>query len=453
MNEKHTEEIMGSMHKYYEASEKLDGALSYTMDSIRDILCGTMFPVKPFIADENGILDEEKLIALAKELTEYLNICSPVSYIDVNSNEIHTLPKMDEEEKKAYENLFYCALYALYANERINIYVLDMFAKAKICNSSMLEYIKTTLPDTFSELIELVSEFNNTFDLRLTVFNPEEYVPRLISILSEMFDEKKYHVFLDKEDMEKYERDCREFFNDLYEDSDEFDEEKVEDESEEEIFTALDKYVNDEKYRELAEFVDCYADGLSKSDIETFIEEINGTCDIYMDFFYDFDCSSLSSKYSYQEVKDYLTAIKKWLDYRMKQYVQLISVYNCYDFIVQNSYSQNLLWSMKKYKEFRNTTEDEYRKKIEYIAKKKIKQPPHFESLKKCFHDLLYTAQNINTKRAEYVRDAVQFFLYSNKKVKAISALKDENTLDYYIAMLDVLKDKMEQRRKRGDVL
>ena len=67
--------------------------------------------------------------------------------------------------------------------------------------------------------------------------------------------------------------------------------------------------------------------------------------------------------------------------------------------------------------------------------------------------NLLYTAQNINTKRAEYVRDAVQFFLYNNEKVKAISALKDENTLDYYIAMLDVLKDKMEQRRKRGDVL
>ena len=100
-------------------------------------------------------------------------------------------------------------------------------------------------------------------------------------------------------------------------------------------------------------------------------------------------------------------------------------------------------------------TEAECRKQICLLTEQKRKKLPDFGSFEKHFHDFLYTAEYLPDRqtRKDCVRNAVYLFLYRNEKVKNISALKDSDTLEYYLAMLDVCRDKIEQRRKRGDVL
>ena len=431
------------------ALSQLDKALY----AVKDVLCGASFPVRPFITDGKGTLDEEKLVALSKELAEYADI-----YYSRKKMFIHDPDEqffwhsdetiMPEKQKKAYENFFYCALTALYDNKRPNYLEIEQFARKKMADKSVLPFVMRTHPDNFSELADMADGFDDEPVGYRFYPEPEPFIYILEEIYA--FNAGKKRDFsrpLDKEDMEKYVSDSDKFFcpDDLEEI---FDISDMEDElfPEKKLISEYDRYLNDEKYKELAEFTEPWINGLDSGDIDDFIEELeSGQWNLYMDFFADFHFSRLDERYSDKELKDYLISVRNLLRERECEYYQLYG----------NSERPSVTWSLEKYNELKNTTEEECRKQINILTAQKRKKLPDFESFSKHFHDFLYGAEYLPDRqtRKECVRNAVYLFLYNNEKIGNISALKDNDVLEYYIAMLDVCRDKMEQRRKRGDVL
>lgn len=433
------------------ALSQLDNALY----SIKDVICGAAFPVRSFITDEKGILDENKLTALSKELAEYADI-----YYSRHKMFIHDSDEqfywnsenkiMPEKQKQAYENFFYCALTALYDNKRPYSFAIDQFARKKVADKSILPFVIRTSPDSFAELADMAAGFDDEPVGYRFYLEPEPFMEVLEGIYA--FNGGKGGCCsrpLDKEDMERYSNDFDGFFPPA-----ELDEMLDISDMEEEIFpekklmTEYDRYLNDEKYKELTDFIEPFISGLDSNDTDDFIEEIeSGQWYDYMDFFADFHFSGLEDKYSYEDLKGYLKSISNLLKEREYEYHQLHSNYGWNEPAVT--------WSLEKYREFKNLTEDECRKQIHLLTAQKRKKLPDFRSFEKHFHDFLYTAEYLPDRqtRKDCVRNAVYLFLYNNEKVGNISALKDDDTLEYYLAMLDVCKDKIEQKRKRGDVL
>ena len=433
------------------ALSQLDKALY----SIKDIICGAAFPVRAFITDERGLLDENKLVSLSKELTEYIDIyCSKQKMFIHDSEEQFylqdkTASALTDKQKQAYENFFYCALTALYDNKRPYHFAIDQFARRKVIDKSVLPAIMRTNPDSFSELIDMAAEFEDKPVGYRFYPDSEPFMAVLEGIYT--FNGGKGGCCsrpLDEKDREQYLKEFDSFYP-----PDELDEifdiSDIEDElyPEKKLSAECDRYLNDETYKELVEFVEPWIDGLDSYDIDTFIDEIDGTWNDYMDFFADFHFSKLEDKYSYEDLKGYLTSIKNLLKEREKGYYEL---HSCYGWN-----RPSVTWSLEKYRQLQSMTEAECRKQICLLTEQKRKKLPDFGSFEKHFHDFLYTAEYLPDRqtRKDCVRNAVYLFLYRNEKVKNISALKDSDTLEYYLAMLDVCRDKIEQRRKRGDVL